>query len=144
MTTGSLPPDYYSIPSRLRRMENMHIVFWLLKDISWCLNFKPLAIVMIFPTLLIAIWITHKNRQITSELAHNLAVIFWITANSTWMIVEFMSMDEMLIWKNFTGRDIAIIPFSIGILILAFYYIFPGNKVEEKKAEPIKYPDDMI
>ena len=47
--------NIYSIPDRFRRMENMHIIFWLLKDISWCLFWKPLGIAMIFPTLIIAI-----------------------------------------------------------------------------------------
>lgn len=27
----------YAVPMRFRRMENMHIIFWLLKDISWCM-----------------------------------------------------------------------------------------------------------
>lgn len=134
MPTAAVGSDLYSIPSRLRRMENMHIVFWLLKDLSWCLNFKPLAITMIFPTMMVAIWITHKNRAIASELAHNLAVIFWIAANSTWMIVEFMAIDEELIWRNFTGRHLAIIPFSIGLLILIYFYVF------HRKPEPENIP----
>jgi hypothetical protein len=114
----------YSIPAALRRMENMHIVFWLFKDTSWCLNFKPLAILMIIPTLLIGIYITNKNKKFASELAHNLAVIFWITANSTWMICEFTGLDEKIVYGNITGRYLAIIPFVIGILILAYYYLF--------------------
>lgn len=123
----------YSIPSRLRRMENMHIVFWLLKDVSWCLNFKPLGVLMIFPTLLVAIYITHKNRHIKSELAHNLAVIFWITANSTWMIVEFMDIDEQEIWRGVDGRHLSVIPFGIGMVILAYYYLF--QRKNEFKSE---------
>ena len=27
----------YQIPARYRKMENMHILFWLVKDVSWCL-----------------------------------------------------------------------------------------------------------
>ena len=33
----------YSIPARFRKMENMHIVFWLMKDISWCMIWKELG-----------------------------------------------------------------------------------------------------
>jgi len=142
MISASIPSDYYSIPSRLRRMENMHIVFWLLKDTSWCLNFKPLAILMIFPTLIVAIWITHKNRSIASELVHNLAVIFWITANSTWMIVEFLAVDENIIWQNFTGRHLAIIPFAIGLLILVYYYVFQRKVEMQKIMNSTKYPEE--
>ncbi len=112
----------YSVPNRLRRMENMHVVFWLLKDISWCMVWKPLGIAMVIPTLCIAMWIARKNRHIQIELAHNLAIIFWITANSYWMISEFLAFDEMIVWRNFTGKHLALIPFITGALILLYYY----------------------
>lgn len=112
----------YSVPANFRRMENMHVVFWLLKDIGWCLIWKPVGITMIVPTLSIAIWIAWKNRQIKSELAHNLAIVFWITANAYWMISEFFGFDEVIIWKEFTGKHMALIPFITGALILLFYY----------------------
>lgn len=112
----------YSVPGRFRKMENMHVVFWLIKDISWCMIWKPLGIAMIFPTLSIAIWISWKNRQIKSELSHNLAIVFWITANAYWMISEFSGFDENLIWKEFTGKHLALIPFITGALILLYYY----------------------
>jgi hypothetical protein len=112
----------YSVPSRLRKMENMHVVFWLLKDISWCMIWKPLGITMIIPTLSIAIWISWKNREIKSELCHNLAIVFWITANAFWMISEFLSFDEMVVWREFTGKHLALIPFVTGALILLYYY----------------------
>lgn len=124
----SADPSYYSIPAKIRRMENLHIVFWLLKDTGWCLNLKPLAIFMIFPTLIIAGVITYRNRAILSELAHNLAVIFWITANSTWMIMEFFALDETPVLGPISGRYLALIPFGIGILILLIYYIFLRGK----------------
>ena len=113
----------YSVANRLRRMENMHVVFWLVKDISWCMIWKPLGIAMIVPTLSIAIWISWKNRSIQSELSHNLAIVFWITANAYWMISEFLGFDEMVVWREFTGKHIALIPFTIGAIILLHYYI---------------------
>ncbi len=112
----------YSIPARYRKMENMHIVFWLLKDISWCMIWKVLGIAMVIPTLSIAIVIAWRTRDIKSELAHNLAVAFWISANSLWMIAEFFSFDEMVVWKEFTGKHLALVPFVTGALILLYYY----------------------
>jgi hypothetical protein len=112
----------YSIPLRYRKMENLHIVFWLIKDISWCLIWKPLAIAMIFPTLIVAIIITYRTRQMMSEVCHNLAIIFWISANSYWMISEFLEIDTIVISGWFTYKHIAIIPFGIGIAMLAYYY----------------------
>jgi hypothetical protein len=113
----------YKIPLRYRKMENMHIVFWLFKDISWCMIWKPLGIAMIFPTLIIAIIITIRTRQYVSEVCHNTAIVFWITANAYWMISEFFGFDGSLVYGDITYKYLAIIPFCIGILILAYYYL---------------------
>ena len=103
----------YSIPARIRKMENMHIAFWLMKDISWCMLWKELGITMIVPTLSVAIWIAWKNRHIKSELAHNLAVVLWISANAYWMISDFFYFDTMNVWRDFTGKHLALIPFRL-------------------------------
>ena len=120
----------YVIPARYRRMENMHIIFWLLKDVSWCLIWKVLGIAMIFPTLIISIIIAWRTRQYKSELAHNLAITLWITANSYWMVSEFWGFDEVIIWRQFEARHLALIPFVLGILILAYYYLFQKRQEE--------------
>ncbi|MFY7965684.1 MAG: hypothetical protein ACOVO1_12365 [Chitinophagaceae bacterium] len=112
-----------SIPSESRKMENLHIVFWLFKDLAWCLGIKTLGIAMIFPTIIISIIITYRTKQLASELCHNLAVTAWILANSYWMVSEFFSFDSKLI-LGFHYKDLAIIPFSIGILVLAYYYLY--------------------
>ncbi len=113
----------YSIPLRYRKMENLHIVFWLLKDISWCMVWKPLGIAMIFPTLIISIIIAWRTKEYVSELCHNLAITIWISANSYWMISEFFRFDSHPLFGGYTMKHLALIPFSIGILILLFYYI---------------------
>lgn len=126
----------YVIPARYRKMENMHIVFWLLKDVSWCMIWKSLGIAMIIPTLAIAILIAWRTRDLKSELAHNLAITFWISANAYWMISEFFHFDTIHIWQQFQGKHLAIIPFAIGVIILANYYLFqkPLEKEEEQIA----------
>lgn len=122
--------EVYTIPIRYRKMENLHIVFWLLKDISWCMIWRPLGIAMIFPTLIIAIVIAFRTRQFMSEVCHNVAIVVWITANSYWMISEFMHFDTNILFGQYTYKHLAIIPFSIGILILAYYYLWwkPSHK----------------
>lgn len=126
---------FYNIPARYRRMENLHIVFWLFKDISWCMLWKVLGIAMVIPTLAVAIFIAIRTSNIKSELAHNLAVVFWITANSYWMVSEFYGFDEMHVWRNFEGRHLSMIPFLTGILFLAYYYII--QRPREKRKEQI-------
>ncbi|MEI2750884.1 MAG: hypothetical protein V9E88_19290 [Ferruginibacter sp.] len=83
----------YNIPLRYRKMENLHIVFWLFKDIAWCMIWRPLGVAMIFPTLIISIVIAWRTRQYMSELCHNIAITLWISANSYWMISEFFHFD---------------------------------------------------
>lgn len=116
--------EVYSIPIRYRKMENLHIVFWLLKDISWCMIWKPLGIAMIFPTLIIAIVIAFRTRQFMSEVCHNVAIVVWITANSYWMVSEFLHFDANPLFGDFTFKHLAIIPFMIGLIILAYYYLW--------------------
>ncbi len=134
MTDKTIPQ--YSIPAKDRRMENMHIVFWLLKDISWCMIWQVLGIAMVVPTLMIAILIAWRTRHIKSELAHNLAVAFWISANSYWMISEFFGFDEHIIWNDITGKHLSLIPFVIGAVILLYYYAVqrPGEIKNKRDA----------
>jgi hypothetical protein len=83
---------------------------------------KPLGLIMIVPTIGAALLITWQTRHIKSELLHNIAVVFWIFANGYWMIAEFFSDNEEL-------RYYAAIPFSLGIIVIAYYYI--GNFVNK-------------
>lgn len=117
----------YSIPARFRIIENLHILFWLLKDICWAMLWKPVGIAMLVPTLTVAIVITWQTRHLKAELFHNLAVTFWIMANGYWMIVEFMGKDEQL--RIFTA-----IPFGIGLFFIATYYLYilPRERRKQK------------
>lgn len=124
--------ELYKIPISYRKMENLHIVFWLFKDIAWCMFWKPLGMIMIIPTLSISIIIAYRTRNIFSELAHNLAITVWIMANSFWMCSEFLEVDHLIVYGNITVKHLAMIPFITGILILAYYYIIykPTHKEE--------------
>ena len=117
----------YNIPTRLRKMENLHIVFWLFKDVAWCMIWRPLGIIIIIPTLIISILIAWRTRLIFSELCHNLAITLWISANSYWMVSEFFKFDSMPLYGVFTYKYLAMIPFSIGIFLLMYYYVFWKN-----------------
>lgn len=120
------PPknNIYTIPLAYRKMENLHIVFWLFKDVAWCMVWRPLGIMMIVPTLLISVMITWRTRNIASELSHNAAISIWILANSYWMVSEFLGFDTHPLIGIYTYKHLAIIPFGLGILILAVYYLY--------------------
>jgi prepilin signal peptidase PulO-like enzyme (type II secretory pathway) len=127
----------YSIPNRFRQVENMHIVLWLIKDACWAMNFRTLGTIMIVPTLAVAILITWQTRHIHSELLHNLVVTLWITANCTWMIGEFFGWDEHLL-GDYGLRQLTIIPFTIGLLILLYYYVFLARNVSYQEKMNIR------
>lgn len=116
--------EFYNIPVGYRKMENLHIIFWLFKDVAWCMTWRPLGIAMIIPTLAISIVIAWRTRNIVSELCHNLAITIWITANSFWMCSEFFEVDNIVVYDTITVKHLAMIPFVMGILVLAYYYIF--------------------
>ncbi len=106
-------PKIYSV----RWFENGHIVLWLFKDLCWVTTFKIGGIIMMVPTLLLGIYITFLSKKNISELYHNLAVCFWIAANSIWMCSEFFEFEPI-------GKPIATGLFGCGIIILAVYYFF--------------------
>jgi hypothetical protein len=84
---------------------------------------KPLGLLMVLPTLGIAVVIAWRTRAYASELAHNLAIVFWITANSYWMTSEFFGFDTVLVAPHVTGKHLALVPFLIGLVILLYYYL---------------------
>jgi hypothetical protein len=113
-------------------MENLHIIFWLFKDVSWCMGWKLLGTIFIIPTLIISIVIAWRTRNIVSELCHNLAITLWISANSLWMITEFIHLDNVSIGAGFTYKQLALIPFIAGLIIIGYYYLIwkPRNPEE--------------
>ncbi len=98
---------------RIRHYENLHIPLWLLKDTCWMLEWKVLGVIMIVPTMLVAIIITFVTRE-EDEFFINLAICFWITANAYWMVCEFVGHVEL--------KDYAGFPFVAGMISVAWFY----------------------
>lgn len=110
----------------IRASENFHIVLWLFKDLSWVLLWRPLGLAMVIPTVAMAIYIAWRCRHDIGELLHSLAVVFWISANSVWMIGEF--------WFEDRSRAIAVPFFAAGLLCVAWYYVLILPKERRKYA----------
>jgi hypothetical protein len=135
-TAAQLNPAYQqpmslnTIFKSVREYENLHIALWLLKDTCWVMSdsFPALKIpgmIMIVPTLLVAIYIAWRSRNETSDLFHNVAVCLWISANAIWMTGEFFYNDAT--------RPIATLFFAAGLITVAIYYIvhFPKRNMGE-------------
>lgn len=108
--------------SSIRKFENLHIACWLIKDTCWVMDIRSLGIIMIFPTLFLAFYITYRFRKLLSELYHNLAVCLWIMANTIWMIGEFFFDDTL--------RPYAIVFFIAGLFLILYYYVFVYKKLK--------------
>lgn len=98
---------------KLRKYENIHILFWLIKDTCWMLELKWIGTLMVLPTLAIALYIIFKTLHV-KEFFINLAIFFWIGANSFWMVTEFFNHAEL--------KHYAIAPFSAGFLFVGIFY----------------------
>jgi len=98
---------------KIKKFENLHIVFWLIKDSCWMMQFKWMGILMVVPTVIIAAFIVVMTRK-TVDIFINLAILSWICANSFWMYVEFFTTGELKLWAS--------IPFSLGFIFVGIYY----------------------
>lgn len=98
----------------IKRIENLHVALWLLKDASWCSSWRMLGMAMAVPTLIIALRIVWLTRHEIEDLIHNVAVCLWISANIVWMLGEFFLNDGT--------RAFAKVFFFAGLLLLAGFY----------------------
>lgn len=94
-----------------RLLENFHVLLWLIKDLCWAMEFRLVGTIMVLPTIAAALWILYITRK-SGDVWVNLAVLFWILANSTWMMVEFFKL----------GTKYYCLPFFIlGFISMAIY-----------------------
>ncbi len=112
----------------INRKENLHVVFWLIKDFAWISGFKILGVSLAIPTIILAVHLMLITRNNRGNFFHNLAILFWIMANSIWMFGEFYFDDQKRQW--------AIPFFLIGIIVIAYFYITEGlTALKSKKAQ---------
>jgi hypothetical protein len=102
-----------AVIDKIRKYENLHIVFWLIKDSCWMMEFKWLGTFIMFPTLFLAVYLLLKTLK-TNDFYINAAILCWITANSFWMLMEFFNNNQ--------NKLLAAIPFGLGLLFVAIFY----------------------
>jgi len=98
---------------KIRKYESLHIVFWLIKDTCWMLELKWLGAIMMVPTLFLAAYLMYKTWHML-DVFINTAILFWIMANSFWMIMEFFNDNQ---YKYFAS-----IPFGLGFFFVGIFY----------------------
>ncbi|MFN4300033.1 MAG: hypothetical protein ACK4EX_09955 [Thermaurantimonas sp.] len=107
---------------KLKALDTLHIPVWLAKDIAWLLVYKPLGVAMILPAVAVALHICIKTAFNKLLFYQNLAVLFWISANSTWMAGEFF---------HFAYKLPAVIFFIAGIISIIWHYVIELKSSDE-------------
>jgi hypothetical protein len=111
-------------PLSIIKIDNLHVLLWLIKDISWCLDWKKTGVAMIVPAVIVAVYLLIKSGNNQEKIVHNSSIVFWISANSIWMSSEFYDFEESIFNLSFGGRHIAAVLFIIGISIVVVYYAY--------------------
>lgn len=90
------------------------------------LQFKSLGTFIAFPTVAMALYLVVITRNFPKRFWPNLAVFFWIAANSTWMFGEFYGFDFIVASTSLFGA---------GILAISvyMYIILTGSKPQRTK-----------
>lgn len=105
-------------------LDNIHVVLWLIKDLCWVLEWKYLGLFMVFPTIGMAIYIFLKSTRFSTSYFFNLAIICWITANSSWMIGELFFSKTHIHHIYLLTKYSAATLFVVGLGVLFLYFLY--------------------
>lgn len=110
---------------KVKHYENLHIPLWLIKDTCWMMEWKEVGVIMIVPTMLVSIiLVIFSWKRKEEEFWINLAIFFWISANSYWMITEFVDRLDI--------KTYSLIPFILGMVCVVYFY---GRRVFSKESK---------
>ena len=103
------------------KINTMHVFFWLVKDMCWCLHLTALATLMVFPTVSLTGYILFTQKESREE---NLILTCWVMMNVFWMLHELHGTSKSPIYL-FMG---------LGLISSAhaIYKLF-GNKIPREK-----------
>jgi hypothetical protein len=67
----------------LRGGENLHILFWLLKDLCWVSDLRIAGLALVVPSVWLAHWVCWRSGGQRRDLFDSADVVRCILANST-------------------------------------------------------------
>lgn len=102
----------------LKQLDNFHIVLWLMKDIFWVREEQFWGVLMIMPTVSVAMILTIQSIHQKQGFYSNFAILCWMLADSIWMVDEFFILEIQWITLGL---------FILGILSMVYYYIVICN-----------------
>lgn len=98
-----------------RQLDIIHVPLWIIKDTCWMMEFKALGVLMIIPTISVAIILCYKSRNYLQRLLLNGSVLCWVSANALWMLNDFFDLN--IHW-------LSLMLFSLGLIVVAIYVYF--------------------
>jgi hypothetical protein len=120
--------------NNIKKLENLHVGLWLLKDASWCEEWIKVGMMVALPTLVLAMKIAWESRRDAEDLVHNIAVCLWLCANVVWMVGEFFFDDGT--------RAISRVFFFSGLALLVGFYLV--RAVRRQVAKVVAVPVNQI
>lgn len=112
-----------------KQLDNFHIVLWLLKDVFWVKELQLWGVLMIIPTVGVAIVLTIQSIIHKQGLYSNFAILCWMVADSTWMADEFFLLDIQ--WLTLSL-------FCLGIFAMIYSYVVVSNVFNIKLVEKFR------
>jgi hypothetical protein len=88
-------------------LSKLHIATWLLKDVFWCFKLTSLAVFMIIPTSIIALYMLIDDKDNRLE---NGVLMSWLTLNIFWMLHELVGLSLFFIYP----------PIIIGLIMTGY------------------------
>lgn len=83
--------------------ENVHVLFWLGKDVAWNREIPAMWVVFMIPTLLVGsdfAWKTLVKKRLVIDHAHYAAQLFWVLSNAIWAAVELFFPNSSTLDKT--------------------------------------------
>lgn len=69
-------------------LNQLHALLWILKDMFWCIELKPIAIFIGIVTITYSILVVYLKPTLL-----HIGISFWIVANFLWMWSDFYAVN---------------------------------------------------
>lgn len=102
-------------------ISDLHFPLWLLKDFLWMADLPILSLLLAIPAILVSLWLCMMTAG--KSLSENKMVLFWLMANTSWMVSE--KFDINILWLSYIFFGIGII--EIGKYIKCYLRISNGT-----------------
>lgn len=91
-------------------ISDLHFPLWLLKDFMWMADLPIISLILAIPAIFVSLWLCMMTAG--KSQSENKMILFWLLANTNWMVSEKFDLNTM--W-------VAYVFFGIGIIEIILY-----------------------